>query len=250
MWLRPGNYQLCDGAPARAGFKLCKELHDACLPQPSLGQVCDLGVPMALSLPPPTATVTMLQARQHPLPPLSPRAIPEAWIPCQVKQSRATESCMFVTAGAGVACWSDQVLFLLPYQVSTGPSGCLCMVGSLGVTFHSLRNRRRRWRGRHAHTRRELHRLQETAFRLTHAWKKPWVLAMRMSSIVTGSRVASQAVLRILGTGVAPFDDARRAALASALQSDLADMAAGDVAILTARQLDALNPEPVCCASK
>ena len=63
LWLRPGNYQLCDGAPARAGFKLCKELHDACLPQPSLGQVCDLGVPMALSLPPPTATVTMLQAR-------------------------------------------------------------------------------------------------------------------------------------------------------------------------------------------
>lgn len=45
---------------------------------------------------------------------------------------------------------------------------------------------------------------------------------------------SSQAVLRILGTGVAPFDDARRAALASALQADLADVAAGDVAILTA----------------
>ncbi|KAK9839800.1 hypothetical protein WJX81_002595 [Elliptochloris bilobata] len=102
VWLRPGNYQLCDGAPAGSRFMLCKELHDACLPQPSLGQVCNLGVPMALSLPPPTATVTMLQA-----------------------------------------------------------------------------------------------------------------------------------VLRILGTGVAPFDDARRAVLASALQADLADVAAGDVAILT-----------------
>lgn len=46
--------------------------------------------------------------------------------------------------------------------------------------------------------------------------------------------MSSQAVLRILGTGVAPFDDTRRAALASALQSDLSDVAAGDVAILTA----------------
>lgn len=45
----------------------------------------------------------------------------------------------------------------------------------------------------------------------------------------------AQAVLRILGTGVAPFDDERRQALATALQSDLADMAAGDVAILTVR---------------
>ena len=51
---------------------------------------------------------------------------------------------------------------------------------------------------------------------------------------MTGSGFPSQAVLRILGTGVAPFDDARRAALASALQADLADVAAGDVAILTA----------------
>lgn len=40
-------------------------------------------------------------------------------------------------------------------------------------------------------------------------------------------------MLRILGTGVVPFDDVRRQALATALQSDLADMAAGDVAILT-----------------
>lgn len=57
-----------------------------------------------------------------------------------------------------------------------------------------------------------------------------------MSSDVTGLGPPSQAVLRILGTGVAPFDDARRAVLASALQSDLADVAAGDVAILTARR--------------
>jgi len=63
VWLRPGNYQLCSGAPARSRFTLCKELHDACLPQASLGQTCDLRVPMALSLPAPTATVTMLQAR-------------------------------------------------------------------------------------------------------------------------------------------------------------------------------------------
>lgn len=62
-WLRPGNYQLCRGAPARARFTLCKELHDTCLPQTSLGQTCDLRVPMALLLPAPTATVTMLQAR-------------------------------------------------------------------------------------------------------------------------------------------------------------------------------------------
>ncbi len=65
-WLRPGNYQLCGGPPVRARFALCKELHDACVPQSSLGQVCDLGVPMALQMPPPTATVTMLQARGAP----------------------------------------------------------------------------------------------------------------------------------------------------------------------------------------